>query len=425
MKEFPVIDITSMTLESLQQLEQTMITEGIQLEGALHSLTSIGGVSRAYAEGFSDYLPEGIALESFTPTVTKTQHGVALESLGLAIGFVAGVGLVAVLGGVYILMKKLAERSLKPVKVKVINTINKAFAEMPKAVDQFRSEYQSIASDAPDNAVAQKAIDEIASEIKSNDALLGILQSGEAKYIHTVILSGDYTPVSTVIGSKISREIDALVTYLDQHVLSLLDKAVSRGGACTLEEIAEIDGKLKSSPPFGLRDEVHSWSEKNNIKSSPNDFTGPFKDFRQNWFKNVDSQEIHALSNRGIKDGDLPNEQILKGFSVSQERITAVCSRIDRISKRASGDRQIPTEVTQFIRRNLESCREAVLIYNDIYSTVRRENEAITQCAEFKAEAFKATIRSLNERVVQVTDSAHRKALQDALRAIAGHYTLH
>lgn len=391
-----------------------------QLTDQIKHLKGINGTSRAYAEGYSDWLPEGFAMESFTPNVSKVNYGVSLESLTTALKIVGAVILLGAVGALAMKLLMVGRRG-SAMAIKRIPTVEESAALLPGYAGtgegvllKFKSRTVNKAvldclgeAAGTESLVRSLTVDNLPRQL--DDAWLRWRVTDQLDRLETLWLSGKYEPIGAALKQPLRDSYNYFEGVVGKFVTPLMGLIANNPTFEALKEFLSTNRPDVYSVSFAP---VQKWAKKHSI-----DFSGNAADFQEQIGRAMlippAAAESEALSWKSIDAKSIKvDESTYRELGELSVKFGKLGERVKGYSDRVRSTGDVPKDVEVVVRTTLDGLS---VLLDDIMAVFGYLSEELHGWANMVEWATKAA-RSLTIMLGRAADLLEDKQLGRDMR---------
>ena len=406
------------------------------------SVRTGGGVSRRMIEPVHGMLPTDMPLNSYTNHPTRTNHGIALESLALGVKIAIGVGLVAVLGVAIWYMMRAKSHTVSQVKTKRLNaaddlaeTVNSANGRIVDTLNRNAEALNEIFNKPPtDSKGRQLTEEERAENGKLVSALLDRAREAAEKLdksaeVEAVIEANpDLTMLSALMLEGKYRSIldgnpnmvkatDDFLAIIDRNVVAVLTKAVS-GTVRSDEDVDRLIEEMNSAGDWketakGYHTSIDAWAKANKVTLPGGDYGSVFQAFNklmEKAGKGTRSRSTKRLS-------EIISAEQADTAKHSQDKIVQLLAGLETVKAKVEKS-GIPEKLSSAARKLMEEWKPVLAMVEGIFHIVSQEIAVLNNTGNIKGATIakqvkevRAHLREAKKIVINTTGTASEGAM--------------
>lgn len=389
--------------EHQEQLSHLMAIESL--------LTREGLVSRKVAEEIKDYLPEEIAVESFTSVPTRVNYGIAVESVGGAIKLVALAGVAVLIGGLGVMIYRILKRAKKLPNNELARKATAAFAsienKLKTAVDELKAAYPNVKHPQMNWS--------------RSDAAIRVAAGQNVREIEARVLAGKYPFMDNKLLQAATDQGKRILTFIKSSVMPQIDQLSNVG---TDEDISALSKSIEGfdvgeSANIELKRYVESLGAKVENDASP------IEVFREVLLQPVPQDKLKERVgevNPEFKEVDVRGA---KGLIGVRDEFTAIYQKLESLSKKLEGKKSnLPAAYAAKFKELIELTKSPLKSLDSVLEIHDQETVAFNRVTAIKLETTKEGFVNLKSQYEQFAagDKVNEGLYKKVIGELASHF---
>ena len=407
----PVDVALSLSLESLEELaaEQTQIYRMMAEQKSV--LNRLGGVSRAHADSMREVLPANIALESYTSTVTKTNYVMTQEALSGGMKLVAMAGVIAVLGGVYYVLKHIAKKGDDKPNVKLAVNAQRSLGAAVSATKNIRK----LVSVSPEFAELEKALRQKELE---GEALLESVKKSGVSMMGLLMLDHRYRLFSTH-GAEMLKTAQSIDSFIRGTVMVNVKEILAKGEKSDDFDLTFPVGDID----FSVGKAMEDWMGQNNLPHvDAHNFEAVRRMIADNLYRTANEEEIAKhLGKDGLEASarkDVASffpEQSVVNFSRARILLNDLADDLEKAAKELEGSK-VAAHIVADLKEQLAKGKETIKITAEAFDLHDNEKAVYERVAKVKGQTVSQIFSIFRKEGSDVLDPAISERFDKVLK---------